>query len=195
MPVTNPVKPIPPISETKYTGRLLRITRYVSGSGTFTKLTDTKSILIRTIAGGGGASGADTTQGTLGQGGGGGGASELFIAVAANSYAYTVGAGGAGSNVNSGQNGFVGGQTTISSISGGGGKGGLWTPSTVVFAGSIPIGGDINISSSGMFQSSLGGNGAGPSGGGNNFGSGGYGGLGQPGTPGNSGYIEISEFS
>ena len=42
-------------------GKLLRITRYTSGSGTWTKPSDTVSVLIKTVAGGGGGGGGSAS--------------------------------------------------------------------------------------------------------------------------------------
>ena len=191
-------------------GSFLRITRYsTAGSGTWSKPSDTVSVLIRTIAGGGSGRGADNTTG--GSGGSSGGYSEKYIATADSSYSYVVGAGGA---AGSGQSsaGNAGGETTIAGISGGGGGGGGFrdggTPT-------VPTGGDLNIAGGGGMQGTRGQNsgyGGGGSGGSGVWGGGGssdisagtFGGGGAgsaAGTSGGgsfaggSGYIEIWEYS
>ena len=166
-------------------GRLLRITRYTSpGSGTWTRPSDTVSVLIRTVAGGGaGATGGNHGTSENAGGGGGGGAAELYIASAASSYAYVVGAGGGGSaatgtHVSAGGDG---GETTIAGISGGGGSGGPIASSDALGdggAGGTPSGGTINLQGgageAGSYNSNStplqtngggGGDGAGPNGG------------------------------
>jgi hypothetical protein len=198
------------------TGRLLRITRYTTpGSGTWTKPSDTVSVRILTVAGGGSGFGAGNGT-TGGGGGGGGGAADLYIATAASSYAYTVGAGGAATG---GQSvGGAGGATTIAGIAGGGGAAGLSIATNGGGNGGVTTGGDINVrggtgEASVNISSSLGGSGggaggaAGAGGGGDgnggdganggDFGQGGGGGTTNGGGGGNGGggYIEIQEYS
>ena len=201
---------------------LLRITRYTSaGSGTWTKPSDTVSVLIRTIAGGGGGGGGSSGV-FAGGGGSSGGYAEIYIATAASSYAYTVGAGGSGGAVNG--SGGSGGATTIAGIANGGGNpGGTGAAGYGGNAGvgTTPTGGDLNVrggsgnggtegdaaqanGTGGVGGSGIwggGGRGAGfnsPTGGAGVFGGGGGGGAGGnggAGGAGGAGYIEIWEFS
>ena len=209
----------------KGSGRLLRITRYTSGSGTWTKPSDTVSVLIRTIAGGGGGGGGLSGAAVSGGGGAAGGFAELYIASAASSYAYAVGAGGA--SVAQAVDGNDGSATTIAGIAGGGGLGGklaVVSPGAAGGLGAAPTGGTINIAGGngmvGDFNAAwsgaggnpyFGGGGAAPvpysataglptvagiGGGGCGGGGGTVGGGAQGhGGAGGAGYIEISEYS
>ena len=122
-------------------GRLLRTTHFrTAGSGTWTKPPDTVSIEILTIAGGGGGGG---DNGIVGGGGGNAGShAELYIANAKSSYAYVVGAGGAGGATNTA--GSAGGATTIAGIAGGAGTGGPYGGTTNASVSAVTTGGDLN---------------------------------------------------
>ncbi len=181
------------------TGRFLRVTRY-STAGTagspWSRPADTVSVRIRTIAGGAGGTNAPDIN-VSGRGGGAGGTADIYIAAAAASYAFVVGAGGAA--------GANGGETTIAGIAAGGGL--------ATGVGGLPTGGSVNIRGGGSMaaaanaggvggSSSYGGGGASTvsAGGVGVFGGGGAGGASDGATAhgggaGGAGYIEISEYS
>lgn len=97
-------------------GKLLRVTRLSTpGSGTWTKPADVTRITIKAVGGGGGG-GNIISSNPSGAGGGAGGYGEIDIASPAASYAYTVGAGGAGRASYSAGAGGNGGSTTIAGI-------------------------------------------------------------------------------
>lgn len=129
---------------TSQAGRLLRITRYsTAGSGTWTKPSDTVSVLIRAQGGGGGGGKSSPGLGVnYGGGGGGGGYAEKYIATAASSYAYQVGAGGAGGTSGAGGNGT---DTTIAGITAGGGNGGASYTTGTGGTGAGASGGDLHV--------------------------------------------------
>lgn len=187
-------------------GGLLRTTYITTaGSGTYTKPADTVSILVKTIAGGGG--GGDDNGTTGGSGGGAGSYAIKYIAVAASSYAYTVGAGGAGGT--GGTAGSAGGETTIAGIAGGAGYAGLAGGTSGGGSPSFTTGGDLNTRGAvgNLYNSTSGGNGGASVFGGNSKGGGagvaavlgaGGNGAGQAETAGGNGgagYIEIQEYS
>ncbi len=198
----------------KVSGIHLRTTYYTSaGSGVWVKPSDTVSIRIKTIAGGGGGGGgSDAGDESCGSGGSAGGYAELYIATAAPSYAYVVGAAGAAGSA--GGAGGAGGATTIAGIAGGGGNPGDGTTTATHRDGAIgttPTGGDINVRGNGGGNgyikvvglggsSYLGGSYAakpGSHGTASSFGCGGSGGgtAGGNGGAGGVGYIEIREYS
>lgn len=127
-------------------GKLLRSTILTTGSGTWTKLVDTQSVLIRAVGGGGGGGAYWLLEnGYNGGAGGDAGYAEKYIATAASSYAYSVGAGGVSASIG-GTNGSSGGSTTIAGITAGGGAGGVGgsiTPSNG--ADGTSTGGDLNV--------------------------------------------------
>lgn len=189
---------------TATSGRMLRVVRYTSGSGTYTP--GVGAVSARIIAIGGGGGGANATGAIAGKGGGGaGGFADKYIAALSGTYAYVVGAGGAAA--------APGSATTIAGISATGGDAGS---SSVGGTGGLPTGGDINVrggSGSGGDTGDVGQtNGIGGAGGssylgggapgGSNgvagvFGGGGCGGGGSGGVggAGGTGYIEITEYS
>lgn len=185
---------------------LIRITRFTSGSGTWTKPADTVNVLIKAVGGGGGGGGGFNAS-FGGGGGGSGGYAESDVIASAASYAYTVGA--AGTAGAGGANGGAGGNTTIAGIVATGGGGGLSGAGGGV--GGLPTGGFINVRGSGgaaSGPSALGGAGGssyyggggdcnGSVGGAGSLGGGGGGGVGPStaGGAGGAGYIEIWEFA
>jgi hypothetical protein len=180
-------------------GALLRITRYTSGSGTWTKPSDTNKALFRAV-GGGGSGGTSVSY--AGGGGGGGGYAEKYITSLSASYAYSVGAGGA-SVSGSSYNGNTGGNTTIAGITASGGQGGPSVSDTGMGAGGAPTGGDLNVAGGHSLWTHGGSSflcGGGQGGGSyvtaGAYGSGGGGAaaLGTSGA-GGAGYIEIWEFA
>jgi len=188
--------------------RLLRITRYTTaGSGTWNVPADTNAAYI--IAVGAGAGG---TGGPYAPGGGAGGYCAKYITSLSASYAYTVGAGGAG-GTSSGAGGS-GGNTTIAGMTAGGGTAVLYNYGGNT--GGSASGGDVNVpgNSGETHKGSYAGGGNGGSGpyggagGGGGYsynqtggvgymGSGGGGGGAGAGVGGNGGdgYIEIWEYS
>ncbi len=184
-------------------GALKSITRLSTpGSGTYTTPAGVVSILIRAIGGGGGGGKY------FGPGGGAGGYAELYVASAAATYSYTVGAGGAAM--------ADGTSTTIAGITATFGTFGGSGINSARGVGGLPTGGSINIrggnpgGSGSAASSQFGGMGGasfyGGNGGGGNtqnssgsagvFGGGGGGAMNTSGGgDGGGGYIEILEFS
>lgn len=198
-------------------GRLLRITRYsAAGSGTWNKQAGTNSILVRAVAGGGGGAGANSTSNIAGNGGYAGRYGEKLITAPAASYAYTVGAAGAGGAVNSA--GSAGGQTSFGGMTLSGGPGGAAGLGSLValptgagwdFTCAAP-GGPGHADSTSNVHAAPGVGGASPFAGGGSgagaatipgsYGSGGSGGprtsgASYAGSNGGSGYIEVWEFA
>lgn len=110
-------------------GKPNRVTVYTSGSGTFTPLSSTNSFLRITLTGGGKGGGIGS-ENYSGAGGEAGHTVQVSFKASAPSYAYAVGAGGAGAtgiqnpSPNSGGTlGANGGNTTIGSFIGLGGGG------------------------------------------------------------------------
>lgn len=94
------------------------VTKYTSGSGTFNAAVDCKYIIVYLQGGGGGGGGAYIDQCS----GGGGGGAFACVRLAAGSYSYSVGTGGAGGPFNTdGSNGTA---STFSTFTAGGGAGG-----------------------------------------------------------------------
>ena len=212
--IINTVKARTGIVGRRARGVHLRTTYYTSAaSGTWNKPSDTVSIRIKTIAGGGGGGGGSSDAAeSCGSGGAAGGYAELYIATAASSYAYVVGAAGAAGSAGAG--GGTGGATTIAGIANGEGNAGDGTESATNRDGGIgtsPTGGDLNVRGNGGGSgnvkvvglggsSYLGGSYAakpGSHGTASLFGCGGPGGgtAGGNGGAGGAGYIEIREYS
>lgn len=198
-------------------GKLRRITRYsTAGSGTWTKQSDTNSILVRAVGGGGGGGGANSSGNVAGNGGYSGCYGEKLITAPAASYSYTVGAAGSGGAV--GAAGSAGGQTSFGAMTLTGGPGGQIGMGNLV---ALPTGsgwdftsaaaGDAgHADSTSNVHAASGNGGASPfSGGGSgsgattipgSYGSGGGGGPRTSGTAyagsaGGAGYIEVWEFA
>lgn len=106
-------------------GKPKRVTRYTSGTGTFTPLNDNALCLVR-IQGGGGAGGAN---GNFRGGGGAGAMVEFLIRVPIAGMAYSVGAGGV-STIGV-TNGGDGSPTRFGNVTAEGGKGGGYTNPSV----------------------------------------------------------------
>ncbi len=127
---------------------------FTSGTAaTYTKPANVTAILVEVIGGGGGGGSAVTTGVLIGAagGGGGGGYARLFVAAAAGTYTYTVGAGGTGAAAGAAATGGVGGTTTFSasSLQATGGNGGQGTVGAAVAASSTNLGGLPGIGSNG----------------------------------------------
>lgn len=148
-----------------------------AGSFTYTLPAGITAILVECIGAGGGAAGVATAAGTANvvPGGGGGGYAEKFIANPDASYAYSVGAGGAGGaagdnpgstggnttfgspsvcTATGGTGGTTGGTGTASNIAGGPGNGGAGTVGDILLTGSdggngIRLSGTIGASGTG----------------------------------------------
>lgn len=166
---------------------------FTSGtSATYTKPSNVTSILVEVVGGGGGSGGV--TGGSSGAvsasgGGGGGGYARLFVANAASTYTYTVGAGGtAGTSGNNA--GGNGGTTTFSAASlqatgGSGGQGDIShlvtanANTTAAAAGGVGSNGNINVNGSYSTPSAvLSGSVLQSNGGSSHLGGGAYGGIG-----------------
>lgn len=109
------------------TGGLKSFQILTSGSAaTYTRPAGITSILVECLGGGGGGGGMNSTTITSSSagGGGGGGYSRKYIASAAATYTYTVGASGAGGTAGT-NNGSTGGTSSFSTISATGGTGGV----------------------------------------------------------------------
>lgn len=132
----------------------LKKTIYTSGSGNHVPDASTRYMEVEMIGGGGGGGGADGDAGTAGIGGGGGAGAylrKLYTAPLAASYAYAVGAFGAGGAAGNNA-GVAGGNTTFGALTAPGGNGGSsvangTTQVTVAGGGAsaAATGGDINI--------------------------------------------------
>lgn len=112
-------------------GKLVSVQVLGIGSGTtYTKPAGITSIMVEAVGGGGGGGGSTGgTSAASGAGGGGaGGYFKLWIPVAAASYTFSVGAGGA-SGVAGNNVGGTGGATTFSTATANGGAGGSGCPS------------------------------------------------------------------
>jgi hypothetical protein len=189
-------------------GQLLRAPQVLTSGTTYTTPANCTSIYVEAIGGGGGGGGTNNA-GAGGGGGAGGYCAKYFTVVAAVSYTYAIGAGGA-ANSAGGSTTFTVGGTTITA---GGGAGGLTESNGG--AGGTCTNGDMNIAGGGGGSGNTGrpggaggnsffgggaqgrfdGNGfAGTSGGG---GSGGSSGTitGRTGGAGGAGLIRIWEFS
>lgn len=131
---------------------------FTSGTAaTYTKPANVTSILVEVIGGGGAGGGAAAAASSVAIGGcgGGGGYARLFVAAAAGTYTYTVGAGGTAGTAGNNP-GNAGGTTTFSasSLQATGGAGGTGAPANLTSGGgSIPGGaggvgtnGNVNIS-------------------------------------------------
>jgi hypothetical protein len=128
---------------------------FTSGSSaTYTKPGGVTSILVELWGGGGGGGGVAATsasQTAAGAGGGAGGYARKYIASAASTYTYTVGASGAG-GVAGNNVGSTGGTTSFSTVSATGGTGGGGSAATATSAvalngsggGGSGSGGDVN---------------------------------------------------
>jgi hypothetical protein len=138
----------------KPTGRLMSIQVFTgSSSGTYTTPANISAIWVRMCGGGGGGGGAAqaASQSAAGGGGGAGSYLEKYITSPSATYAYTVGAGGAGGTAgnNAGSNGTASTFGT-SLLTAGRGNGGAGCPASAsiqaVTGGSavLSTGGDIN---------------------------------------------------
>lgn len=145
------------LSSCTATGGVRSFQIFTSGTAqTYTKPANVTSILVEVIGGGGGGGGcADPGAGNIASasGGGGGGYARLYIASAAGTYTYTVGASAAGGV---GGNNGTGGNTTsfgasLQATGGNGGTKGLAVSTAggaqvVAVTGGVGSNGDINIS-------------------------------------------------
>jgi hypothetical protein len=122
-------------------------------AATYTKPANVTSVLIEVIGGGGGSGGVATTGATTSGasgGGGGGGYSMLYVASAASTYTYSVGAGGlagtAGNNA-----GGTGGTTSVnvSSLQATGGGGGTGAAAVASTIGGAVLGGTVGVGTGG----------------------------------------------
>ena len=134
-------------------GRLLRAPQVLTSGVSYTAPANCTSIYVEAIGGGGGGGG---TSGVGGGGGGGAGGycAKYFTVVAAVSYTYAIGAGGAaviGSGSAGGNTTFTVGGTTITA---GGGAGGLLESNGG--AGDTCTNGDMNIAGGGGGSGSFG---------------------------------------
>jgi hypothetical protein len=132
-------------------GHHVTYTILTSGSGTYTTPDGVTALEIEMLGGGGGGGGAKSTsaQAAAGAGGGGGAYLRKRIDGPSATYAYSVGALGAGGAAGQ-NNGSAGGDTTFGSLTAGGGSGGN-TPAvgttntrTTGGAGGTATGGDVN---------------------------------------------------
>jgi hypothetical protein len=189
-------------------GQLLRAPQVLTSGTTYTTPANCTSIYVEAIGGGGGG-GSTSAAGGGGGGGAGGYCAKYFTVVAAVSYTYAIGAGGAAANAGGSTTFTVGGTT----ITAGGGARGL--TESHGGAGGTCTNGDMNIAGggggSGSFSAPGGaggnsffGGGAPGQGGTNNgvagtSGGGGSGGSSssttRPGGAGGAGLIRIWEFS
>lgn len=118
-----------------------------TASGTWTKPTGLKYIIIEGVGGGGGGEASGSTNGNIGNGGSAGGYFKKLILAASLGATETVtigaaGAGGSGSDVD----GSAGGNTTFGAhATGNGGLGGTGNGNASVVAGGTATGGDLNI--------------------------------------------------
>lgn len=135
-------------------GRLLRTT-VLTASGNHTVGADTKFIVIRGVGGGGGGAGCTSvaTAASAGGGGGAGGYLEKLVAVTPSAtYAFTIGAAGAGNSAAAGGNGgdstFVVGATTYTAKGGGGAVVATAVNALTVYkggaGGAVSTNGDLN---------------------------------------------------
>jgi hypothetical protein len=128
---------------------------FTSGTAaTYTRPAGITSILVEVLGGGGGGGGVAATgvvsSAAFAGGGGSGGYARLYIASAASSYTYTVGALGAGGTAGA-NNGTTGGTTTFgASLQATGGVGGNGASATAG-AATIP-GGNAGVGSNGDFN-------------------------------------------
>ena len=141
---------------TSGTGGLKSFQIFTTGTAqTYTKPAGVTSILVEVVGGGGGGGGSTGNTGTCsaGGGGGGGGYARLYVASAASTYTYTVGA--VGSAGGGGGTGGTGGTTTFSASSlqatggvGGNGAGALVNAQASAASGGtggVGSNGDINV--------------------------------------------------
>ena len=125
-------------------GSLLRQTVFTT-SGTWTKGTGTKFILVYGVGGGGAGGGVASSVQNTGAGGGGGGYFNEFIDVSAvSTVTVTIGSGGTGVSEAAGNNG---GNTSFGAFASGNGGSGGGTPASggAGGAGGTASGGDVNI--------------------------------------------------
>lgn len=137
-----------------FPGRLTSFQQFTAAaSGTYTTPLGTRAIWVRAIGGAGGGGGAAqaSTQAAVGGGGASGGLCEKLIFAPLATYAYTVGAGGAGgiAGNNAGTNGAdtTFGTALMVASKGNGGSGGAASATNAVILGgasAISTGGDIN---------------------------------------------------
>lgn len=137
-------------------GGLHSIQYLTSGTAaTYTKPSNVSSILVKLVGGGGGGGGSlgAATSISIGGAGGAGGFAQLYIASAASTYTYTIGAGGAGGTAGT-NTGTQGGTTSFSASSlqatgGFGGAGGVSSTGAIIAlsaggAGGVGSNGNIN---------------------------------------------------
>ena len=139
------------------TGGLKSFQIFTTGTAaTYTRPAGITSILVEVLGGGGAGGGATSASGVaigIGAGGGSGGYARLWIASAASSYTYTVGA--AGTAGTAGNNpGNNGGTTTFSasSLQATGGTGGGGGASTATTTSGNSLGGNAGVGSNGDFN-------------------------------------------
>ena len=142
---------------TNIPGRLKSFQIFTSGTAaTYTRPAGITSILVEVVGGGGGGGGIlGAASSASGAGGGGsGGYARLWVAAAASSYTYTVGAGGAG-GVAGNNAGSTGGTTTFSasSLQATGGVGGTGSAAIPAAGSSINLGGAAGVGSNGDINS------------------------------------------
>jgi hypothetical protein len=123
-------------------GQLLRAPQVLTSGTTYTTPANCTSIYVEAIGGGGGG-GNTSGSGSGGGGGAGGYCAKYFTVVAAVSYTYAIGAGGAAANAGGSTTFTVGGTT----ITAGGGARGLTESSGG--AGGTCTNGDMNIAGGG----------------------------------------------
>jgi hypothetical protein len=181
------------------TGRLLRITKFNS-SGTWTKQSDTLSVLVKVLGGGGGGAASGANAGTPGAGGGG---AEALISVRdISTVTVTVGVGGTagltgGTVPGSGGTSSFGSYCVASGATGSPSSPGIGTTGDILYRGSL-------ANRTGNTTGSVGGGGAMGFAGGNeaaagtaNTGAGGGGGVAgtSNGFAGGSGVVIVYEYS
>jgi hypothetical protein len=130
---------------------------FTSGTAaTYTKPANVTSILVEVIGGGGGGGGSFGAATTIAAGGGGGsgGYARLFVASAASTYTYTVGAGGAGGTAGA-NTGSTGGTSTFSAslLQATGGLGGVGNGGATATIASYAIGGAPGAGTNGNINS------------------------------------------
>jgi hypothetical protein len=131
---------------------------FTSGTAaTYTKPANVTSILIELVGGGGGGAGSNTTstaQICVGSGGAAGGYARLYVASAASTYTYTVGAAGSAGSI--GGNGGTGGTTSFPALflQATGGGGGFFMTATSTLAAQSVTGGFGGTGSNGNVNTS-----------------------------------------
>lgn len=150
-------------------GRLIKVTRFVAGSYTFTPdASTTKMFVVLQGPGGGGGGAVTTTAGNRAMGGGGGAgayASFFFDSIPSGTKTITVGSGGAGGSGAGGAGGDGSSSTSfdfplgyVSAGAGLGGASGSSVPNTATDHGAITSGGFVlqsGLSGLGVFCESL----------------------------------------